>query len=112
MIHNQSVLVLGLVYNFWLPIGSQEEPEAGRQILPESQPAAEVLGPMAETEAFSNIPAIRILDTTSRLHYFGPEANEASKAYRTDLSYRGCVGQSCPAGRKHEFPSCSKPLPH
>lgn len=69
------MFTLGLVYNFGLPVSGQEEREVGRQILPQSQPVAEVLDPMAETEDFPNIPAIRILDTTSRLHYFGSEAN-------------------------------------
>lgn len=56
-------------------MGSQEEPEAHRRILPELQPVGEVLDPMVEPEDVPNSLSIRKLDPTSRLRYFGPEGN-------------------------------------
>lgn len=58
-IHNQAAFPLDLVDNFWLSVGSQEEPEVCRQILPESQPVVEVLDQMTEPEAISNHSQIR-----------------------------------------------------
>lgn len=57
--HEKTAFALDLVYNFGLRVGSQEDPEAGKGILPESRPVAEVLDPMAEPEAIPIILPVR-----------------------------------------------------
>lgn len=59
MVHSQTAFALGLVGNFGLCVGSQEEPEAGRRIPPEFLPVAEVLDPVTELEDILIIPPIR-----------------------------------------------------
>lgn len=56
MVHSQTAFARGLVGNFGLCVGSQEEPEAGRRIPPEFLPVAEVLDPVTELEDILIIP--------------------------------------------------------